>query len=135
MNKTVINGQQYDNNKLIKTTTHGASNAFLSLLVPGLGDHRVSYGKKSGISVALSTYALIGGGIGLKFYSNSEYKKYHAATTQEAMYDHYPKANYSNQAFYGCLIVGGFIWISDIIWVASTGAENTKAQKAYRQSH
>lgn len=72
MNKTVINGQQYDNNKLIKTTTHGASNAFLSLLVPGLGDHRVSYGKKSGISVALSTYALIGGGIGLKFYSNSE---------------------------------------------------------------
>ncbi|MDR0612730.1 MAG: hypothetical protein LBG45_04510 [Dysgonamonadaceae bacterium] len=51
------------------------------------------------------------------------------------MYDHYPKANYSNQAFYGCLIVGGFIWISDIIWVASTGAENTKAQKAYRQSH
>lgn len=135
MNKIVINGQQYDNNKLIKTSTHGASNAFLSLLVPGLGDHRVSYGQKNGVGVALSTYALIGGGIGLKFYSNSEYKKYHAATSQEAMDDHYQKANYSNQAFYGCLIAGGIIWISDIIWVASIGAKNAKAQKAYRQSH
>jgi hypothetical protein len=100
-----------------------------------LGDHRVSYGKKNGVGVALSTYALIGGGIGLKMYSNSEYKKYHAATEQDAMDKHYQAANYSNQAFYGCMIAGGIVWISDIIWVWSTGATNANAAKAYRNSH
>ena len=135
INKTTINGQSYNDNKIIKASTHGAENALLSLLVPGLGDHRVSYGKRKGIGVALSTYALIGGGIGLKVYSNREYKKYHAATTQDAMDNHYRNANYSNQAFYGCLVAGGIIWLSDIIWVMVKGAQNTKAMKAYRQSH
>jgi hypothetical protein len=136
MNKTTINEQVFDNSKLMKmSSSGGASNAWLSLLVPGLGNHRVSYGKKNGVGVAISTYALIGGGIGLKFYSNSEYKKYHSATEQSAMDNHYKKANHSNQAFYGCLIVGGAIWISNIIWVASTGAKNAKAAKAYRKSH
>ncbi|MGC3977387.1 MAG: hypothetical protein QM751_03650 [Paludibacteraceae bacterium] len=136
MNKTTINGQVFDNNKLVKMSgSGGPSNAFLSLLVPGLGDHRVSYGKKNGVGVALSTYALIGGGIGLKLYSNSEYKKYHAATEQTAMDKHYETANISNQAFYGCVIAGGIVWISDIIWVWSIGAKNAKAAKAYKNSH
>lgn len=136
INKTVINGQQYNNNKLIKMSgSGGPSNAFLSLLVPGLGDHKVTYGKKSGISTALWTYGLIGAGVGLKFYSNSEYKKYHSATEQTAMDEHYQAANYSNQAFYACVGTGALIWLYDIIWVWKTGAENTKAAKAYKNSH
>jgi tetratricopeptide (TPR) repeat protein len=71
MNKTIINGQEYNSNKLIKMSgTGGASNALLSLLVPGLDDHCVSYGKKSGVGTALWTYGLIGAGVGLKIYSN-----------------------------------------------------------------
>ena len=134
LNQVTINGKStYNNSNVAKySNTGGASNAFLSLLVPGLGDHRVSYGKKSGVGTALWTYGLIGAGVGLKFYSNSEYKKYHAATEQTAMDKHYEAANYSNQAFYGCVIAGGIIWISDIIWVWSTGAKNTKA---YKNSH
>jgi hypothetical protein len=135
MNKTTINGQVYDNNKLVKMNSSvGPSNAFLSLLVPGLGDHRVTNGRKKGIGIAVSTYALITSGIVLKFYSNSEYKKYHAATEQIAMDEHYKRANYSNQAFYACMVAGGIIWISDIIWVWSRGAKNAKAAKAYKQS-
>ncbi|MDR0603623.1 MAG: hypothetical protein LBG80_04890 [Bacteroidales bacterium] len=131
MNKIVINGQHYDNDKLIKTSTHGASNAFLSLLIPGLGQHRVSFGKRKGLGITIPTYMLIGSGIGLKFYSNSEYKKYNDATTQEEMDDHYINANFSNYAFYTFIIAGGIIWLSDIIWVASKGAKNKKNMKAY----
>ena len=136
MNKTIINGQQYDNNKLIKIKdTGGPSNALLSLIVPGLGDHNVTYGKTSGLSTALWTYSIIGAGVGFKFYSNSEYAKYHSATEQTAIDDHYQKANYSNQAFYGCMITGGLIWIYDVLWVWNKGAENSKKIKAYKQSH
>jgi hypothetical protein len=136
MNKTTINGQVFDNNKLVKmSSSDGPSNAFLSLLIPGFGDHLVSYGKKNGVGVALWTYGLIGAGVGLKSYSNSEYKKYHAAMEQDAMDKHYKAANYSNQAFYACVGTGALIWIYDIIWVWSTGAKNAKAAKTYKNSH
>jgi len=136
LHKYSINGKTFSDNRVLTyKETGGPANVFLSILIPGLGDHRVTYGKRTGLGITIPVYALIGAGVGLKFYSNSEYKKYHAATTQGAMDDHYKKANYSNQAFYGCVIAGGIIWISDIIWVASTGAKNTKAHKAYRQAH
>lgn len=136
VNKTIINGQVFYNNRLLKMrSSGGASNALLSLFVPGLGDHRVSYGKKKGVGVALSTYALIGTGIGLKFYSISEYKKYNNAADQSTMGDHYIRAYYSDKVSYYCIISGSIIWISDIIWVASTGAKNNRVAKAYRKSY
>ena len=135
MNKTLINGQQYDKNSLVKVKTYdGGANALLSLLIPGLGDHRVSHGERKGIGIAISTYGLIGAGVGLKLYSNSEYEKYHKATIQSEMDIHYRKANYANLAFYGSIIVAGVIWLSDIIWVAVKGTKNTK-HKAYRRSY
>jgi tetratricopeptide (TPR) repeat protein len=133
VNTTTINGRKYHDNKLLAINrTGGPSNVLLSLLVPGLGDHRVTYGKKNGLGVMFTTYGLIGAGVGLKFYSNREYAKYHAATEQEAMDDHYKKANTTNQVFYGCVVAGSIIWISDIIWVWSKGAKNAKT---YRRSH
>lgn len=51
------------------------------------------------------------------------------------MDEHYQAANYSNQAFYACVGTGALIWLYDIIWVWKTGAENTKAAKAYKNSH
>ena len=135
-NKVTVNGNDFLETDLLKYNgTGGSSNALLSLLVPGLGDHRVSYGRRKGIGIALSTYGLIGAGVGLKLYSNSEYKKYHSATEQLAMDDHYQNANFSNQAFYACVGAGAIIWISDIIWVWSKGAKNKKAQKVYKQSN
>ena len=135
-NKTSIDGLSLGDNKLLKAKKiGGASNAWLSILIPGLGKHKVTFGEKKGVGTALFTYALIGGGVGLKLYSNKEYKKYHLATEQNDIDSHYRKANYSNQAFYGCLVVGGIIWISDIIWVAAVGAKNGKALREYRKSH
>ena len=135
-NKATINGKDDVKNDLLKYKgTGGPSNVFLSLLVPGLGKSRVTYGEKNGLGTTLWTYGLIGAGVGLKIYSNNEYSKYHKATEQSAMDDHYKKANYSNQAFYACVGAGAIIWISDIIWVWKKGAENAKAQKKYKQAH
>ncbi|MDR0606692.1 MAG: hypothetical protein LBG80_20675 [Bacteroidales bacterium] len=135
-NRVTINGQHHDENKLLKYTGTGrASNLFLSLLIPGLGQHRVTYGERTGLGITLPTYALIGTGIVLKFYSESEYKKYQNATEQADMNKYYNRANYSNQGFYACLVAGGIIWISDVIWVWAKGAKNKKEQKAYKRQY
>ncbi|MDR0682995.1 MAG: hypothetical protein LBG15_14275 [Dysgonamonadaceae bacterium] len=136
MNKTIINEQEYSNYRLVKMKgTGGPSNALYSLLIPGLGDHRVTYGQKSGIKTTLLTYGFIGIGIGCKLHSNSEYKKYHEATLQIDMDEHYKAANDYNQAFYVCMGIGAVAWLYDIIWVWVKGAKNKKEYKAWEQSH
>lgn len=107
----------------------GPINALLSLAVPGLGVHKVS--DKTGIGTAMITYSFLGAGIGAKVYSNKEYKKYHAATTQSDMDNHYEIANLANYLFYGCMVAGGLIWIADIIRVAVIGAQNVKCRRSY----
>lgn len=136
LKSTAINGKSYKNNKLQKMRCAGGpENALLSLIVPGLGMHKVTYGKRIGLGTTLPTYALLGGGVGLKIYSNKEYKKYHDATTQSEMDKHYTNANLANYGFYGCMLVGGLIWISDIIRVAVIGSQNLKKFNAYKHSY
>jgi hypothetical protein len=136
MNKAVINNQEYNNNQLVKMIgSGGSSNAFLSMLIPGLGVSNVTGGAKSGLSTTLWTYGFIGAGIGCKLWSDSEYKDYYSATTQTEIDTHYNLANGLNQAFYISVGTGMVIWLYDIIWVASAGAKNAKAQNVYRQSH
>jgi hypothetical protein len=133
---TTINGKHTVENNLVKYhRTGGPANAWLSLLVPGLGKHRVTFGEKSGVGTALWTYSLIGTGVGLKLYSNSQYRKYMAATDQSAMDTHYANANAANQFFYVFAGTAGIIWISDILWVWHRGAQNKKTQKAWKQAH
>ncbi len=97
----------------------GPACAWLSVLVPGLGDHKVTYGAKKGVGVALFTYAFVGTGAGLLLYDYFE-----GFTTDMPVY-----------AGYSCLAVGGIIWLSDIIWVAARGAKNKKNAKEYKESH
>ena len=135
-NNFTINNKEYTENRLIKYKgTGGGGNAWLSLLVPGLGDHRVTYSQRKGIGIALGTYGLIGVGIGCKSYAMTEYKKYHAATEQSAMDEHYKNANFANQGFYLCVGAGAALWLYDIIWVWAKGAKNHKEQKIWKQSH
>lgn len=122
MNQLFINQLSVENTKIVKTKVYGGpANAWLSLLVPGLGDHRVSYGKNKGVGVALSTYLFAGTGVGgllyNKYYPNNKYK------------------SYINYASYGCFAVAGIVWFSDIIWVMAKGSQNKKAVKQYKNSH
>ena len=124
INKEDYRKKDYIRNRFIKND--GAGNVLLSILIPGLGDHRVSHGKRKGIGITLSTCGLIGAGVGLKLFSNNEYKKYLAVTTQNEMDKYYKTANVTNKLFYGSVIVAGCIWLSDIIWVACKGKQNKK---------
>ncbi|MDR1120439.1 MAG: hypothetical protein LBM08_05935, partial [Dysgonamonadaceae bacterium] len=134
-NKVFINDETYMSDKLLKCKGGGPSNAIRSLFVPGWGDRYVTAGAKSGVGKALLTYSFIGAGVGCKFWSNSEYKKYHVTREQSAMDSHYNTANTLNQAFYICVGTGAIIWLSDIIWVWKKGAQNQRAQEIFKQSH
>jgi hypothetical protein len=127
----------------------GPSNALLSLLIPGLGDRRVSYGERSGATVALITYGLIGAGVGLKVYANKEYAKYQEIVPENINDNpyylgdnisaeakkHKDNADVANIGFYAGVGLGALFWVSDIIWVWKKGAANVREQKAYKWSN
>ena len=135
-NKTVIivSGNNNLHGELEKKI-HGPSNAFLSILVPGLGVHKVTGKEKNGVGRAVAVYGIVGASIGCKLWSNSEYKKYHDATEQSVMDKHYNMANGLNKAFYIGMTIGATIWLYDIIWVAAKGAKNRKEQKPWQQGN
>lgn len=127
-----INDIDYSENKIIGYKhIGGPSNAFLSLLVPGLGDKFV-YDNNKGLAIGIITYGLIGAGVAAKFYSINEYDKYHKATVQSEIDKYYDNANNANYAFYGLLAGGAAIWVADIIKVAVKGSQNRKEGKAYK---
>jgi hypothetical protein len=134
--KNEINGKDYSSGSVLKYRgTGGPANMFLSVLIAGLGVKPVTGGTKSGLGRTIPTYAFLAAGAGCKFASNNAYKKYHAATDQTEMDKHYKTANTLNQVFYGCVAVGGAIWLYDIIWVAAKGSKNKKQQQAYKNRH
>ncbi|MBO7055769.1 MAG: hypothetical protein J6W37_10405, partial [Bacteroidales bacterium] len=131
-----INGKKNENLQLVHYNGYGTgANAFLSLLVPGLGDHRVSYGEKSGVKTALFAYGLLGVGALCKVGSIKQYDLYHQATTQEDMDSYYESAESLNLGFYGCVAVGTTIWVSDIFWVWIRGHKNKIEQKQFKNQH
>ena len=118
--KMNVNGISNIDTKMTNMKVMGGPEcAWLSVLVPGLGDHKVTYGAKKGIGVALFTYAFVGAGTGLLLYEYFE-----GFSADLPVY-----------AGYSCLAVGGIIWLSDIIWVAVRGAKNKKNAKEYKESH
>ncbi|MDR2027764.1 MAG: hypothetical protein LBQ01_09470, partial [Prevotellaceae bacterium] len=137
MNNLTVNGKSSINSlKVLKYRDTGtASNAFLSLLVPGLGVKRVTYGEHSGFRRTLYAYGLIGAGILCKTVANNEYKKYNAAPDKESdkMKELYEDAKILDKAYYICAGIGAAIWVYDIIWVWNKGSKNRQAHKAYKQ--
>lgn len=131
-----INGKKNENLQLVHYNGYGTgANAFLSLLVPGLGDHRVSYGEKTGVKTALFTYGFLGAGALCKIASEKQYDLYHNATLQNQMNEYYEKANRLNKCFYGCVTVGATIWLSDFFWVWAKGHKNKLEQKQFKSQH
>lgn len=117
----------------------GAEFALLSILIPGFGDHFVNGGhgtflgkKVSPLITTVGTLAIVGTGVYLKYSSNKNYDKYHAATQQGDMDNYYKLANNQNKVAWMVIGVGGIIWITDIIWVTAKGAKNTKVTKAFK---
>lgn len=120
-----INGKPKSFQTLLSyKNTGGPSNALWSVLVPGLGRHRVTYGDKSGVWTTVGVYGLVAGGITLYLCSNSEYDKYHQATEQSEMDKHFDNAQGLRGFAYATLAGAAAWWIYDIVDVYKEGKRN-----------
>jgi hypothetical protein len=116
----------------------GPSNAFLSMLLPGLGDYFVNkYAdekmspdplRKSLYIVPLAYYLCMYGAISQYTQYKKSYDEYHNATNQLLMDEHYKQANQKFQTSQALLGVAASAWLCDVIYVAARGFKNRKHQ-------
>jgi hypothetical protein len=127
-----LNDKTFTNINLVKFKTVGPEAALYSILMPGMGSLKASYGKK-GWGRFATFIVSTGLAIGSKLYSDAQYKNYLNATSQSEIDDYYTKANISNKI---ALVSGGLssaIHLYDIIWALSKGGKNKKESKILRE--
>jgi|GEM_PF-2322748 len=127
-----VNGKSYSDVKLVKYRTVGPEAAFFSMLMPGMGTLKVTYGKKGW---GRFTCFLLSSGlaIGSKLYSDAQYKSYLGATSQADIDKYYNNANISHKIALISVGISASIYLYDIIWVISKGAKKIKDSKPLRK--
>jgi hypothetical protein len=142
----------YEDNKLVKGKVRpgifledqlrygGASNAFLSVLIPGLGGYFVADYRNIAFKPYFRTASVIGlstiGVIALQNYSREKLysNRVNWNTGQpEITFNGYGESNYWLFPYDYAIFFGGaaIIWMYDIIWVAARGGHNQKLRKAF----
>lgn len=112
----------------------GASNAFLSVIFPGLGGYYVDKSKAYSVFTTISSLGLIAYGMTQKIQANKYYADYKANTNILEMDNLYSKANKLQNKYYIATMAGAGIWAIDVIWVIIKGNQNKKAAKSYYSS-
>ena len=125
----------YNTNKDILLTDYkikgGPSNALYSLVIPGLGTKKVTYGEKGSKRMKnFFIWATIGASA--KLLSNSFYTDYLNATNQEDMDKQYSNAATYNHIYLGCFTICSTIYITDFFSALSKGTKNKKRSKTLR---
>ncbi len=127
-----FNGKPFSDINLVKYKTIGPEAALFSMLMPGMGTLKVTYGKKG--RGRFACFLLSSGlAIGSKLYSDAQYENYLTATNPTNIDKLYNNANTSHKI---ALISGGIsasIYLYDIIWVISKGAKNLKSSKPLKK--
>lgn len=130
--QTSYNGGE--NTTLTMSNYHavGRAAALNSLVLPGWGKKRVTYGEKGkGTMITFLSSTAIA--VGSRLYSMNQYQKYKDETIPSKRDEFYTNANSSNKVF---LIAGGLsatIYVTDVLWVLNRGKKNKKATKAFRK--
>jgi len=106
----------------------GPENAFLSMLLPGLGDVFVNDEDPIIKPIYISLAFL--GSAGLAIYGHNQSKKYEEAAKNSVM-EYEINNNLEQAAYYqsNSALMGVFcatIWVCDVIWVVAKGASNRK---------
>jgi len=128
----VVNGNSYSDINLVKYRTVGPEAAFFSMLMPGMGTLKVTYGEKG--RGRFTCFLLSSGlAIGSKLYSDAQYKSYLGATNQADIDKYYNNANTSHKIAIMSGSISASIYLYDIIWVISKGAKNIKDSKPLRK--
>jgi hypothetical protein len=113
----------------------GPTNAFLSLIIPGLGDRYVYNSGKSIIKPYFETivvYSSVGFGVYEKFQKDAYYDKYLKAIKKTDIDNYYNQANSANHNFILFTAAGAAIWAADIAWVAWKGYNNKLKSKNFK---
>lgn len=109
-----------------------ASNAFLSIIVPGFGDYRVSTKYNSPINIrTISSYSMLAYGFVARSLSEKYYSQYMEKIDQSEIDAYYKKANSFHYQSYAAWGIGLAIWAYDIIWVLCKGTANAKKNRGY----
>jgi len=127
-----FNEKSFSDINLLKYSTVGSEAALLSMLMPGMGTLKVTYGKKGW---GRFTCFLLSSGlaIGSKLYSDAQYKSYLGAINQTDIDKYYNNANISHKISLIASGISASIYLYDIIWVISKGAKNIKKSKLLKK--
>jgi phytoene dehydrogenase-like protein len=127
--KTIqVNNEAFSNiNVASYKAQAGPTNVIYSVLLPGLGTKRVTYGKK-GTGRMISF--LVSGALayGAKVYSDQQYNLYLTSSGNESL-TYYDRANMSNKIFLSSLGFAATIYVYDLCYVVGRGFKNMKKNK------
>jgi hypothetical protein len=105
----------------------GPLNVVYSLVLPGLGAKRVTYGEKG--TGRMISFLLSGAlAYGAKIYSDQQYNLYMNSTGNESL-TYYDRANLSNKIFISSVGFATTIYVYDFFYVLSKGFKNMKKNK------
>lgn len=117
----------------------GPANVFLSMLVPGLGFHRVTYGQHKGIGTAVIFCASVGASLGLRYYSlkSMDLKNFFKFKSNDDFNPDYMEqadprkvAYWTSYAFAG---VAATIYVSSVLYTLIRGSMNAAHQNKYKK--
>ncbi len=113
-------------------SVRGPLNAFWSLIIPGLGTVRTSYGEKGWNRL---TWVIITGALSYaaKQYSEAEYDNYLKATNQADMDTYFESANNYNYASQGFAALSATIYIGDFLSAFVRGVKNVNSTSTFRK--
>lgn len=123
-----VNNRTYRDIELTNYRVVGPEAAFLSMLMPGMGTLKVTYGEK-GWGRFAAFLVSTGLAVGAKMYSDQQYDKYKLATEQIEIDRLYNQANLSHQISLGAAGLAATIYVHDFFWVLSKGGKNKKEAK------
>lgn len=127
-----ISGNTYTDINLMKYKVARPRAAIYSLIMPGMGTLKVSYGEKGW---ARFTCFLLSSVVSAssKVYSDMNYQKYLNSTNPEEMTKFYDQANIAHKLFLTTAGISATVYTYDFFWVISRGVKNLKQSKNFRR--
>ncbi|MDA9257810.1 tetratricopeptide repeat protein [bacterium] len=127
-----INGNTFTDISLISYKVARPRSAIYSLIMPGMGTLKVSYGEKGWgrLTCFLLSSAV---SVGAKLYSDQNYERYLSSTNIVEQGQFYEQANIANKIFLGSATLSATIYTYDFFWVISKGIKNLRSSKTIRK--
>lgn len=127
--------------------TGGPANVLLSMVLPGLGRHRVTYGEQKGVGTAIFYVASLGSALGLRYWSIHD-NPYNLNNNMDMKnffnFGKYDKASFADMekgqpkrvfyyTSYALAGVAAAIYVGDVLYTLIRGSVNTARQNKYRK--